>query len=217
MRKAWPWQWLILCWLVGIVLFVRALVGVRGYRIGALRACILAAELLFIGLQFVLQANWKREWDRNLDRQGIPSVMPSEGARFFYILGLIQLCCAVIYLDVATYGFLFNGESFATLTFGIAVAHGLLKASRRLAPIPDEIQHDAQKMADLGLQSRATPDEMTKVAIIVIGLGVAFTIMLTLYLTYGSYDISSNRLPWWLGIPTLIAIALSMYKKIKSS
>jgi len=123
----------------------------------------------------------------------------------------------LIYLDVATFGFLFDGETFATITFGIAVAHGLLKASRRLAPIPDEVQHDARKMADLGLPHQATPEEMTRFAITVMGLGVVTTIVLSLYIAYGSYDISSDRMPWWLGIPTLIALALTLLKKVKRS
>ncbi len=210
MRKAWPWHCLAICWLVGVLLYVRALIGVRGHRMATLAACVFAFEFLFIGLQFVLQARWKREWDQNRG-------LPSEGGRFYYVLGLIQLCCALIYLDVATFGFLFDGETFATITFGIAVAHGLLKASRRLAPIPDEVQHDARKMADLGLPHQATPEEMTRVAITVMGLGVVTTIVLSLYIAYGSYDISSDRMPWWLGIPTLIALALTLLKKVKRS
>jgi hypothetical protein len=202
---------------VGFLLYGRALTGIRGHRIGTLAACILASALLFIGLQFVLQANWQRQWDQNRDSAGARSAMPSEGSRFYYILGLIQLFCALIYLDIATFGFLSDGETLATLIFGIAVAHGLLRAARRLAPIPDEIQHDARKMADLGLPHQATSEEMTRIAITVMGLGVAFTVVLCLYISYGSYDILSNRTPWWLGIPTLIALALTLLKRIKRS
>jgi hypothetical protein len=217
MRKIWPWRCLAIFWLLGVLLYGRDLIGVRGHRIATLVACVLAFEFLFIGVQFVLHAKWKREWEKNRDPSDARSVMPSEGAQFYYVLGLIQLCCALIYLNIATFGFLFDGESFATMTFGIAVAHGFLKAARRLAPIPDEIQHDTRKMADLGLEPRATPDEMTRVAITVMGLGVLLTIVLCLYITYGSYDISSNRTPWWLGIPTLMILALTLFKGIKRS
>jgi hypothetical protein len=61
----------------------------------------------------------------------------------------------------------------------------LLKAARRLAPIPDEIQRDARKIADLRLPQQAPSGEMTRIAIIVMGLGVVFTIVLCVYITYG--------------------------------
>jgi hypothetical protein len=210
MRKTWPWYCLAIGWLGGVLLFGRALMGARGLRIGTLAAWILAFELLFIGLQFVLQARWKREWDRNRG-------FSSDGARFYYVLGLIQLFCALIYLDIATFGFLFDRETLASVTFGIAVAHGLFKTARKLAPIPDDIQVDDRKIADSELPHQATMDEMTRVAIIVMGLGVAFTIALCLYLTDGAYDVSSSRTPWWLGIPTLIALALTLFKRLKRS
>jgi hypothetical protein len=217
MRKTWPWHCLAICWLIVFLLYCRALIGVSGHRIGTLGACILAFELLFIGLQFVLQASWQREWDQMGDSTGARSAMQSEGSRFYYRLGLAQLFCSLIYLDISTFGFLFDLEMFATLVFGIAVAHGLLRSARRLAPIPDEIQRDARKMADLGLPHQATPEEMTRIAIIVMGPGVAFTVVLCLYITYGSSDILSNRTPWWLGIPTLIALALTLLRRIKIS
>lgn len=209
----WPWHSLAVCWLVGIALYVRAIVGVRGYKISTTAECLLAAELLFIGLQIVLHAKWKREWDQN--RTTSTSIPPSAGARFYYVLGLLQLWCALGYLDITTFGLLFDAETFAAVTFGVAVAHGLLRSSRTLAPIPDEIQHDARQMAELGFEARASDDEVTKVAIVVVGLGIATTLILCLYISYGSYDIASTRMPWWLGVPTIIIIALALRKKFR--
>jgi hypothetical protein len=217
MQKRWPWHCLAICELVGLLLYIRALIGVQDHRMGTLAACVFAFEFLLVGVQFVLHSQWEAEWKQNRVLPSTASAMPSERAQFYYVLGLIQLYCVLIYLDIATFGFLFNGETFVATTFGLAVAHGLLKDSRRLAPIADEVQHDARKMADLGLERQATPEEMTKTAIVVMGLGVALTILLCASITYGSYDISSNLMLWWLGIPTLIVLALALIRRPKRS
>ena len=71
-----------------------------------------------------------------------------------------------------------------TLLFGMAVAHGLFKTSRRLAPIPDQILPDAKQVVELGLEPMATEKEATRAGIIAIGFGVLLTIFLCLKLLY---------------------------------
>ena len=200
MRKAWPWHCLTILWLAGVVLFVRALVGVRGHRAGALAACLLAVELLFIGFQLVLQSKWEEHWDQLLSSQRITLAAPSERARFYYSLGLFSLYLMMVGFGVATYWFLFDPEALSSMICTTMLAHGFIVTARKLALVPDEIQHDAQKMAALGLPRQATEKEVTGGAIRVMGWVVILTLAMCVNLIYG--------IPVWLSLLGSFVLAL---------
>ena len=128
--------------------------------------------------------------------------IPSEGARFYYIIGLLALCFVIIGFDIIAFWFSFDGDVLGDLIGLTLLTHGCLSTARRLAPIPDEIQRDAQRMADLGLPRQTTEQEMTRMAIVIMSLGVVFTIAIGVNLIYG--------IPFWLSILTFVALGLSV-------
>lgn len=204
MRRVWPWYAFAVVWLLGVVLLIRMALDSH-VRIGKGGSGVLGFAFLFVGLQFLLHARWQRRFAE--------APAPSEGARFYFILGMIQLALTMGYLDVATAANLTDLESLSSLLFCIATAHGLLETARRLAFVPDADQRDARKMDDLGLPARATDEEMTRIAIIVMALGVLLTILASIWLLSPSYD--ASHVPWWLAVPTLIVIGIAIGKRIR--
>jgi hypothetical protein len=200
MRKAWPWRCLTILWLAGVGLYVRALLGVRGHRAGLLVACLLAAELLFVGFQLVLQTKWEEHWDQLLSSHRVAWAAPSERARSYYTLGLFCLYLMMVGFGVATYWFLFDPEALSSMICTTMIAHGFIVTARKLALVPDEIQHDARKMSALGLPRQATEKEMTGTAIRVMGWAVILTLALCVNLIYG--------IPVWLSLLASIVLAL---------
>lgn len=217
MRRAGPWYILKGLWLAGILLYGRSVFHVYGPKTSILGVSVLGGLFLFIGLQFIFQAKWVREWEQKQDSSDMPPLIPSEGAQFYYGLGVAELFCVLIFLDIAAFEFLVDAGSLWTIGFGIALGQGLLRTSRRLAPISDATQHNAKKMAELGLPYRATDEEMMRVAIVVIGFGVILTFGLCFWLLQTPSESPLGRPPWWLGIPTLAIAALSLLRWAKRS
>jgi hypothetical protein len=200
MRKAWPWRGLTILWLAGVVLYVRALIGIRGYRVGVIAACLLAAELLYLGYQLLQQANWEQERDRIISSPGASPASPSEGSQFYYVLGLSALYLVMVGFDLIAFWHLFDVDVLDNLICITFLGHGFILTARRLAPIPDEIQHDARKMAELELPRQATEKEMTGTAIRVMGWAVILTLALCVNLIYG--------IPVWLSLLASFVLAL---------
>lgn len=136
--------------------------------------------------EYVIDSQWKREWRLSNCPPSPDTKAVSERGRLFYILGISQLYVVVVGLVTAIYWSIVNFECFTALLFGLAVAHGLLKGARRLAPIPDSVQTDAKEMAKLGLKPMATESEMTRTGIIAIGAFVLITLAICLRYLYDS-------------------------------
>jgi hypothetical protein len=136
--------------------------------------------------EYVIDSHWKREWASCHGPSGPDPRTTSERGKLFYTLGLIQLYVLVVGLITAIYWSIINFECFTVLLFGMAVAYGLFRGARRLAPIPDSVQTDAKKMAEFGLEPMATEAEMTRTGIIAIGAGVLFTLAICLRYLYDS-------------------------------
>jgi hypothetical protein len=186
--------------------------GINGCHPSAAASVVLGAEILFAGIQLLLHIRWKSERMRQIPLGADAPLMFGDRSRFYYVLGLIELFAAVIYLDIAAWFSLDNAESLLTLAFAIAVAHGMLGASRKIASIQDATGTSSAMIAEPEPPSQASTDEMTRVALIVLAGGVSFVILLCIYIESGEYLGLSDNFPWWLGIPTVVIFIVAMLK-----
>lgn len=187
MLSQWPWQVASILMFGAMTVYGFGLAGIVPVRVsGTPEHIAVALSLAAFVYEYVIDSHWKREWrSSNCSSSAVPKAV-SERGRLFYVLGISQLYVVVVGLVTAIYSSIVNFECITALLFGMAVAHGLLKGARRLAPIPDSVQTDAKKMAELGLKPMATEAEMTRTGVIAIGAGVFLTLVLCLRYLYDS-------------------------------
>ncbi len=165
----------------------------------------------------MLHLRWKYGCSRGRALHVSPEPIPAGRGRFYYLLGILELACILIYFNLATLWRLFDIGTFSAMIFGVALAHGLLKTSRTLATIPDVMGDVSSKSHDSASSYQASDEEMTRIGIAVIGAAVVFTLMLCLYLTSISDNSPWSRPPWWLGIPTILVILAAVWRRCSRS
>jgi len=189
--KKWPWYVALILMSLAVFFYSLSVAGVMPVKRLPLAEHVSVGLFLAVFIyEFTLDLRWKRTWALC----GEPLIMVMRGmsqrGRLFYILGFLQLYGLVIGIAAAVYWSLFSVECSVTLLFGVSVVHGLFASARRLSPIPDEIQTDRKKMNEFGLEPLATDKDMTRTAVIAIGLGVLLTVFLCFKLLF---EIARNR------------------------
>jgi hypothetical protein len=228
MRNDWPWRGLAICLIAAMVFYCRALMDLATQRMGTWPSCLAGLALLAIVYQFVLQSAWKRASQPTNDPWAAERSDLNSQTQLLYVLGVIGLYFVTIYFALATLLFpAYMGVNIVKIGAGLAIADRCIRVARRRTVAPYQAPKTVLDQA--GSQSAASieqvspdapmkppsPDQMTRDALIVIGLAATTVTGLCLVLVLKTGKIDYQEIAVAGAIPVVIVLGWTILRRMK--
>ncbi len=193
-------------------------------RMSTWSSCLAGLALLTIAYQFVLQASWKRASQPANDPWIAEQSAVNSQTKLLYVLGVIGLYLIAIYCALATLLFpAYMDRNIVKIGVGLVMADQCIRVARRRTVVQATSLDQTGSMGttSMGLISPdavappPSPDQMTRDAMVVIGLAVVAVACLSLVLVIQPGKVDYQEVAAAGAVPVVAVLGWAILRKMK--